>query len=182
MTMRRLPTATDKGADDGRSRVSRRDFSLLLFSWMGLIAAFAAAAAGGMRSLLPNLLFEPSRRFRAGAPDAFPDGGVTLLDEIKVFILRKGNSYRALSAVCTHLGCTVNQDPRAPGRYRCPCHGSSFDEEGQVTAGPAPRPLTWYAVIQSRDGRLVVDRDSEVPPSQYLVLASEADADRTEQA
>ena len=48
--------------------------------------------------------------------------------------------FKAFSAVCTHMGCTVSQI--ADGRIDCPCHGSEYSiTDGAVLAGPAPRPL-----------------------------------------
>jgi len=46
----------------------------------------------------------------------------------------------AFSAICTHMGCTVN----AGGpQFHCPCHGSVYDAfTGQVIHGPAPAALT----------------------------------------
>jgi Rieske Fe-S protein len=58
----------------------------------------------------------------------------------------------AFSAVCTHMGCTVN-----PGGslFHCPCHGSVYDAfTGQVVSGPAPRPLT-PVPVDVRDGEIV---------------------------
>lgn len=46
----------------------------------------------------------------------------------------------ALSARCTHLGCTVHW-VAAENRFKCPCHGSQFAADGSVLHGPAERPL-----------------------------------------
>lgn len=51
----------------------------------------------------------------------------------------------ALSAVCTHKGCTVEVEPDGSG-LRCPCHGSTYDLTGANTGGPAPAPLPPVAV------------------------------------
>ena len=73
-----------------------------------------------------------------------------------MYLIRKGNSFRAVSAICTHLGCTVNRNANGVG-FHCPCHGSQFNDNGVVTGGPAPKPLPWFLVSLSRDGRLVID-------------------------
>lgn len=57
---------------------------------------------------------------------------------------------RALSAVCTHLGCIVKWD-EPKQQLICPCHVAAFDVNGNVVSGPAPRPL------QSIAARIVQD-------------------------
>jgi cytochrome b6-f complex iron-sulfur subunit len=49
----------------------------------------------------------------------------------------------ALSAICTHAGCSMDFVP-ASHLLNCPCHGSQFDEDGQVVRGPARRALRGY--------------------------------------
>ena len=51
----------------------------------------------------------------------------------------------ALSAICTHLTCTVRYDGET-GTLFCPCHNGRFDLNGTVLSGPPPRPLETYAV------------------------------------
>lgn len=51
----------------------------------------------------------------------------------------------ALSAICTHLTCTVRYDGET-GTLFCPCHNGRFDINGTVLSGPPPRPLETYAV------------------------------------
>ena len=155
------PQSNDK---DG---VSRRGFFQLSLGWIAGSLAAAATAAAVVRFLVPNVLFEPGQRFKAGTPDDYPDGSITFLEDERVFLVRRGNSFRCLSAVCTHLGCTVN---RAAKGYHCPCHGSVFNEEGAVEGGPAPRALTWFLVTLSKDNRLLVDKAQVVSQDKYLIL------------
>lgn len=126
-------------------------------------AALGSAACGVLaaiaRSVVPSVLYEPARRFTAGRPRDFPPDSATLLPERRIFIVNGPRGFSALSAVCTHLGCTVA--PEEDG-YACPCHGSAFDAEGWVRRGPAAWPLARYALTLSRRGELVVDMRKRV--------------------
>lgn len=147
--------------------VSRRGFFQLTLGWIAAMFAACASAVGAVRFLVPNVLFEPSLVFKAGRPENFPHGSVTFLEEERVFLVRQGNTFRCLSAICTHLGCTVNRTGQG---YHCPCHGSVFDDQGSIKSGPAPRALEWFLVTLSKDSRLLVDKNQRVNPDKYLVL------------
>lgn len=72
-----------------------------------------------------------------------------------VYLLVLGDGeFAALSPICTHRGCTVEVQG---SRIVCPCHGSTYDREGQVLQGPAERALTRYPATVDRDGILTVD-------------------------
>mgnify|MGYP001189121388 FL=1 len=45
-----------------------------------------------------------------------------------------------INAVCTHLGCVVPWN-KAENKFKCPCHGSQYNNEGKVIRGPAPLSL-----------------------------------------
>ncbi len=49
----------------------------------------------------------------------------------------------AVNPKCTHQGCDVKW-AAAEKKYACPCHGASFDANGEVLNGPATKPLTSY--------------------------------------
>jgi Rieske Fe-S protein len=98
---------------------------------------------------------------------------VTFLSAEKVFLLRKESTFRALSAVCTHLGCTVDRASEGGAGFHCPCHGSEFDGEGARTGGPAPRGLPWRPLSLAADGTLLVDLGRETKASDALVLEEE---------
>ena len=44
------------------------------------------------------------------------------------------------SPICPHLGCGFRWDG-GDNKFKCPCHGSIYDVNGKVLAGPAPRSL-----------------------------------------
>jgi cytochrome b6-f complex iron-sulfur subunit len=64
---------------------------------------------------------------------------------------------RALSAKCTHEGCTV-QYAAAEAVVSCACHNGRFTLEGRVISGPPPRPLTPFVVEGDLGGPLSVTR------------------------
>jgi glycine/D-amino acid oxidase-like deaminating enzyme/nitrite reductase/ring-hydroxylating ferredoxin subunit len=69
------------------------------------------------------------------------DGAVLRLHGQRCAVYRDpSGQLRAVSATCTHLGCTVAFND-AEKSWECPCHGSRFDVDGQVLQGPATAPL-----------------------------------------
>jgi glycine/D-amino acid oxidase-like deaminating enzyme/nitrite reductase/ring-hydroxylating ferredoxin subunit len=69
------------------------------------------------------------------------EGGLVKVDGEDVAAYRRPDgSLVAVSAVCTHLGCTVAWNP-AETTWDCPCHGSRFSCEGKVVYGPAVADL-----------------------------------------
>ncbi len=51
----------------------------------------------------------------------------------------------ALLSTCSHLGCSVKWS-RDAGQFKCPCHGGTYDDQGEVVSGPPPRALTQLEV------------------------------------
>ncbi len=163
---------------------SRREF-LLRVGIGGGAVALAAQAAAGLRSLVPNVSYDPPTTVKLGVPDEFPEG-MKFLPDLRLFVFRTGNELHAISAVCTHLGCTVRAEALAQPetrtvdgrslqfthRFLCPCHGSRYTGDGTNVAGPAPRPLAWYHLSKSADdGQLVVDLARPVEHSFRLTIA-----------
>jgi cytochrome b6-f complex iron-sulfur subunit len=140
-------------------RVSRRSF-LSLASLGSFFAAMGVAAAGVFRLPNPTVLPGPVRRFKIGQPEEYPVGGERQLEKENVYVFRDADGVYAISAICTHLGCTVS---RSATGFDCPCHGSKFDPGGKVQGGPAPRSLPWLEVSRAADGQLVVLAENEVP-------------------
>lgn len=74
-----------------------------------------------------------------------------------LLIRHANNEFTALSAVCTHLGCTVQFDPAKQNIF-CACHGGEYDAKtGANVSGPPPKPLTQFKVAID-NGKAVVSR------------------------
>ena len=140
----------------------RRVFAVGCF---GIGAATAGFLAATFRFLVPNVLYEPSRRFDIGSPAEFPSGSATFLPDRHLYVFNSADGFFVVSSECTHLGCSVKHT--ASG-FECPCHGSRFDENGLVVQGPAPQPLAWYAVSLSPREQMTVDLDQTVGPEFRL--------------
>jgi len=118
-----------------KSRPSRR--SLLLAGASG-IAAGVVAAVGVDRLAKPKVpaatqaLVEKGSwqtvksvaDLPEGTPVSFRSGA------IEGFLVRTGQDVRGLSAVCTHMGCVLNFS-KFRDRFECPCHGATFEKDGQ---------------------------------------------------
>jgi Rieske Fe-S protein len=108
-------------------------------------------AGGVLRLALAPIRFVGDRiamRF-AGPLDALGrgEGAIADVGGAKVAAYRdEAGELHALSPICTHLRCVVSFDAEAR-EWRCPCHGSRFDIDGQVLRGPAKRPLESRQVI-----------------------------------
>jgi menaquinol-cytochrome c reductase iron-sulfur subunit len=161
----------------------RRDFLIKLGTGAG-IAALGTQGAASLRALVPNVSYDAPTTVKLGSPNDFPDGLKFLADE-RLFIFRQGNTFHAVSAVCTHLGCTVRAEAlprpeestaagppmRLTHRFSCPCHGSKYSGDGTNVAGPAPKPLEWFRLsISPDDGQLVVDLADVVDRSFRLTV------------
>jgi len=136
----------------------RRDlFSKL--TWLAVWGAVTGAVLASLRMLFPKVYFEPPMTFRAGVPSDYQPGTVSerWKKGWRVWIVRTDQSLFAVSATCTHLGCTPVW-LEAENRFQCPCHGSVYTPEGLNVEGPAPRPLERFRVRLDRHGQIVVDK------------------------
>ena len=70
-------------------------------------------------------------------------------------LLRTMNGeYKALSADCTHVECTVRYRPDA-GDLWCSCHNGRFALSGEILSGPMPRHLEAFR-IAVEDGKIII--------------------------
>jgi cytochrome b6-f complex iron-sulfur subunit len=154
--------------DREKQDLTRRNF---------LSAAGWAVAGAGLLGFLgqvgrffwPNVQYGPPSKFSIGKPALYPDGAKQNIADQKVSIIRHGANIGAISMVCQHLGCTVAAS--ATG-YDCPCHGSKYDDMGNVTHGPAQIALFWFDIALTPSGDLEVDKSKKNDPGHYYKVAS----------
>ncbi|HLZ34832.1 MAG TPA: ubiquinol-cytochrome c reductase iron-sulfur subunit [Nitrospira sp.] len=134
---------------------SRRTF----FRWITIAAAGLIGA--GLSIPLVGYVIAPALKRRerpwvdVGGIDALPSGEPKQLDHVTTIrdgyleirshkaiwaVKRPDGQVTVFSPICTHLGCGYRWAGEEK-MFKCPCHGSRFDLEGQVLGGPAPRPL-----------------------------------------
>ena len=164
----------DRHSTESEQRLSRREFGarLVRAGWWSLAAAGAVSLWSTVRFFIPRAVYTPPTKFLAGRPLDYTPGEVSVRfqDEHKVWIVRSGAGIFALVAKCSHLGCRPNWFPEEHC-FKCPCHGSNFDGEGKVIAGPAPRPLRRAAVSLTQDGRILVNRAQQAEYDEATTLA-----------
>jgi cytochrome b6-f complex iron-sulfur subunit len=128
--------------------VNRRQFGNV-FLGGSFLATAAAFLFPIVRYILPPKQVEAGqKRVAAGKiKDLSPNSGkIFKFGSTPAMLVNTADGqWVALSAVCTHLTCTVNFDA-ASGTLYCPCHNGRFDMTGRVVAGPPPAPLEVFKV------------------------------------
>lgn len=129
-------------------------------------ALFAAVIAGGslLRVFIPSGK-SPKKVVRAGHYTAYPYDDFTLIKDQGIFIFRNHEGIRALSAVCTHLGCIIEKSAHG---FSCPCHGSAYTRSGKVISGAASNDLKWFRVSSDEEGFIYVHPDEFAAPEEIL--------------
>jgi len=146
---------------------SRRSFSggfALAVGWgaFGLTTAVSAGPAF-VRFLMPNVLEEPDPRVRVGKLQKYLEMAPGAVNEDYkpqgIWMIRLEERIAALNIICTHLGCIPNWLPN-DRKFKCPCHGSGYRQNGVNFEGPTPRPLERFKVIVV-DGLVIVDKSKK---------------------
>jgi len=142
--------------------MTRRKF----FARLGLGTVFLSMGGfftGIVTFVLSKLNFEPKSTVSIGKPEDYQMGEMRVLDAEQLYVFRSETGFQAVSAICTHLGCaykpfTAPNEVFPEVHAQCPCHGSVFSRDGKVIGGPAPRPLPFFSISYSPDGRMIVDK------------------------
>jgi cytochrome b6-f complex iron-sulfur subunit len=152
--------------------ITRRDF----FNYIGT-GATGLVALGflgvTLEYLSPNVLLEIPKEFKIGPIESIQPDSVTYNPDHSLYIFReKQGGFYALSAICTHLGCRTKWNPAGikghpEGVIACPCHGSVFDNKGNVLHGPAPRHLDRY-LVKVEDDKLDINTGVTVSEDEMV--------------
>ena len=141
-----------------------------LLAWLSSVGLFGSAVLAVLSDVIffkPRVTYGQPAKFQIGKPEEFPPGTRIARESERICIVREGNRMAAISTTCTHLGCSVSISDTG---FACPCHGSRYDQDGNVTGGPAPKPLPWFKVILAPNGELEVDKNTPVDPGTYLTV------------
>lgn len=131
----------------------RRWINVLLGS--GVLASIVAFLYPALDYILPPPVAESTSRFVVAAKAGELKNNTGKIfkfgSEPALLVRTAEGEYRAFSAVCTHLSCTVQYRPDLREIW-CACHNGLYDLEGRNVSGPPPRPLEKYEVhVQGED-------------------------------
>jgi cytochrome b6-f complex iron-sulfur subunit len=134
------------------SKLSRRDF--LKLTRRVLLTASGLLGLGGLIRFLSYQSQPPvPTEFDLGLESNYAPGSRTLLPDVPAILIRGDKGFTAISLVCTHLGCTVENKPDG---FACPCHGSRFDLQGKPIQGPANKSLNELRLEITPDGKILL--------------------------
>ncbi len=138
----------------------RRWVNLLLGG--GIMASIASFIYPAIRYIIPPLVAEStSRSVVAAKVDELKNNSGKIFkfgSEPALLVRMPDGEFRAFSAVCTHLSCTVQY--RADLReIWCACHNGLYDLAGRNVSGPPPRPLARFEV-NIQGGDVIVTRNA----------------------
>jgi cytochrome b6-f complex iron-sulfur subunit len=146
------------GSEDTCAGNSRRTLLKTLLG-TGMLASLASFLYPVLRYLVPpietnmgvdSVVAATASELKANSGKIFRFGNRPAL------LIRTANGdYRAMSATCTHLSCTV-QYRKDVQQIWCACHNGTYDLNGRNVSGPPPRPLEQYQVHVEGDEIQVV--------------------------
>jgi len=147
---------TDMSAHDGPlgpggtrpEEIKRRTFLDLLLG-VGFVSTALSFAYPLWRYLIPPAVAEATTNsVVAGKATEFKNGSGTIVkfgSRPAIVVRTSEGEFRAFSAVCTHLDCTV-QYKGDTSQLWCACHNGLYDLAGNNVSGPPPRPLQAFTV------------------------------------
>jgi cytochrome b6-f complex iron-sulfur subunit len=128
--------------------------AIRLFLGTGVVASLASFLYPILRYIIPPKTVEQATdNVLAGhVGDLKPNTGKIFRfgSRPALLTLTSDGKYHAISAVCTHLNCTVQYRSDLHAVW-CACHNGMYTVDGANISGPPPRPLEAYDVILKGD-------------------------------
>ncbi len=151
----------DKTEINNVEKNDRRNF--LKYFLSGGLAGFAAITIYPVLSFLnpPKQAEVQVNSVVVGKVDDFKPGDSKIIrfgNKPVIIIRMDDNNFRALSATCTHLDCTV-QYKKDEKIIWCACHNGKYDLFGKNVSGPPPKPLDKFNIAIKND-ELIVSREA----------------------
>ena len=156
-------TGTGHCAGCTENHIREQDTRRRMLSWLlggGAFASIASFLYPVLRFLNPPLITEAAvNEVSAGKiQDLKPNSGkiVRFGNKPALLVRISDTEFKAFSAVCTHLNCTV-QYRDTTQQIWCACHNGTYDLNGRVVSGPPPNPLEAY-VVNLRGDEVIISR------------------------
>jgi len=128
--------------------VKRRTFLVSLLG-IGFVSTALSVLYPVLRFVIPPANAEPATdSIVAGKISEFKNNSGALVKfgtKPAILVRTSGGDFKAFTAVCTHLECTVQYKPET-SQIWCACHNGLYDLAGNVVSGPPPRPLEAFTV------------------------------------
>ncbi len=155
--------------EESKRTMTRRQFMSAAIAAIGSLIGGAVGLPAGAYIVGPALKKTADEWIRLGAISKVELGTPTLFkatverqtgwimdqQEIAAYVLTDdGQTFIAMSNICTHLGCRVRWIPEQE-KFFSPCHNGVFDKDGSVVSGPPPRPLDRFET-KIEDGVLFI--------------------------
>lgn len=138
--------------------VQRRDFVNIVLVGLGSVISLIIGVPAIAYLLSPAVkVHQEEAWIPLGQLDTYPldeptlfsytrttiNGWEKTVNSFGAYVWRYGageSEVRVYSNMCTHLSCRVTWQVDT-NIYLCPCHDGHFNKEGEVVAGPPPKPL-----------------------------------------
>jgi Rieske Fe-S protein len=141
-------------------RPGRRLINALLGT--GVLASIATFLYPALRYIIPPPVSESTSRTTVAAKVGELKNNTAKVfrfgSEPAILVRTSEGEYRAFSAVCTHLSCTVQYRSDLHEIW-CPCHNGMYDLNGRNVSGPPPKPLAKFEVHEQGED-IVVTRSA----------------------
>lgn len=141
-----VPAVTDAARATG---LAGRRRILKMFFGAGVFASLSSFIYPILRYLVPpaELNLGANQVMAATVHELKPNSSKVFRFGTKPALLLRteAGDYKAMSAVCTHLSCTVQYRADVKEIW-CACHNGFYDINGKNVSGPPPRPLEQFAV------------------------------------